>query len=316
MMGGNAAVLVLERLVSESIDPASSSHWNHYHSEFSSQGQGSRLDGLRGFGSLTERSAVRRAAHRVMLAPYWRFIPDRQDFDVNLRLLREIARRQNRAVDLDMYRQALTFTHIAHRLPASRESDSFWAVIGDGFGVLTALILSRYPNSRVALFNLDRTLLVDLVFLRHVLGEEFDRTVSLVRSSSELQTALSNSNDRMPRLLAFRAQDQHFLGDLPVDVVTNVVSMQEMRSSDINGYFAQMRRVASQRQVHFYCCNREEKELPDGSVIRFTDYPWSADDEVLTDEACPWHQNYYSFRPPFYRRYDGPHRHRLIRVGP
>ena len=315
-MRGNESILTLERLVSEGSDSASSSHWNAYHAEFSSQGQGARLGGLRGFGSLTKRSTVRRAAHRVMLTPYRRFIPDRQAFAVNLRLLREIARRQDRALDLDMYRQALTLTHISQRVPTSRESDSFWAVIGDGFGVLAALILLRYPNSRVALFNLDRTLLVDLVFLRHVFGEEFDRTASLVRSGNELQGALTGSNDRMPRLLAFRAQDQHFLGDLPVDVVTNVVSMQEMRSADINGYFGQMRRVASERQVHFYCCNRDEKELPDGSVIRFVDYPWSADDTVLTDEACPWHQNYYSLRPPSYRRYDGPHRHRLIRVAP
>lgn len=316
LMRGHESIHALERLVSDSDDPASSSHWNHFHAEFSSEGQGSRLNGLRGFGSLTKRSAVRRAAHRVMLAPYRRFIPDRQDFSANLRLLREIAQRQDRTLDLDMYRQAVTLTHIAQRVPASRESDSFWAVIGDGFGVLAALILLRHSNSRVALFNLDRTLLVDLVFLRKVLGKEFDRTASLVRTGNELQSALSNSNDHMPRLIAVRAQDQRFLGDLPVDVVTNIASMQEMRSVDINGYFNEMRRVAAKRQVHFYCCNREEKELPDGSVIRFADYPWSADDEVLFDEACPWHQHYYSFGPPSYRRYDGPHRHRLIRVAP
>lgn len=317
MIGGDASILALEQLARDEPDAASSSHWSLHHSEFVSQDSGARLAGLRGFGTNSKRSFVRRAAHSVMLAPYRRFIPDQQDFAVNLKLLREVARRHDRTLDLDMYRQALTLTHIQRRVPVARKSDGFWAVIGDGFGVLSALILLRYTRSRVALFNLDRTLLVDLVFLRHVLGEDFDRNVSLVRSEDELEDALAGlSGGWRPRVLAFRAQDQHLLGHVPVEVVTNVVSMQEMRSADIDGYFSAMRRVAAQHEVHFYCCNREEKELPDGSVIRFQDYPWSAKDQILTDELCPWHQTYYAMRPPSYRRYDGPIRHRLVRVAP
>ena len=41
------------------------------------------------------------------------------------------------------------------------------------------------------------------------------------------------------------------------------------------------------------------------------DYPWREDDEVLVDELCPWHQVLCGKRPPFYRPYDGPVRHRL-----
>ena len=61
----------------------------------------------------------------------------------------------------------------------------------------------------------------------------------------------------------------------------------------------------------FYCCNREEKRLPDGTITRFADYPWRGSDRVLVDERCPWHQRHYRFRPPFYRPFDGPTRHRL-----
>lgn len=63
--------------------------------------------------------------------------------------------------------------------------------------------------------------------------------------------------------------------------------------------------------LSFYCCNREEKILPDGTIVRFKDYPWSPQDDVLDDAACPWHQQYYSARPPFIHPYDGPIRHRL-----
>ncbi|MBI3608068.1 MAG: hypothetical protein HY207_08885 [Nitrospirae bacterium] len=73
-----------------------------------------------------------------------------------------------------------------------------------------------------------------------------------------------------------------------------------------------MRAIASQRQLVFYCCNREEKTLPDGTVTCFAAYPWHEGDQILVDELCLWHQFYYVLRPLFFRPYDGPIRHRLV----
>jgi hypothetical protein len=97
-----------------------------------------------------------------------------------------------------------------------------------------------------------------------------------------------------------------------MSLAVNIVSMQEMNPPVIAAYFADLRAVAAKSSLLFYCCNREEKFLPDGTVTRFVDYPWHSDDEVMVDELCPWHREYYRFRPPFYRSYDGPIRHRLV----
>ena len=88
--------------------------------------------------------------------------------------------------------------------------------------------------------------------------------------------------------------------------------MQEMDPPVIAAYFEDLRVIASQGQLFFYCCNREEKTLPDGTVTCFAGYTWHEGDQILVDELCPWNQQHYSLRPPFYRPYDGPIRHGLL----
>ena len=87
--------------------------------------------------------------------------------------------------------------------------------------------------------------------------------------------------------------------------------MQEMDPPVTARYFELLRRA---KTALFYCCNREEKVLPDGTVTRFAEFPWKPEDKVLFDELCPWHNSYYALLPPFYRPYDGPIRHRLVRL--
>ena len=43
-----------------------------------------------------------------------------------------------------------------------------------------------------------------------------------------------------------------------------------------------------------------------GSYTKFLEYPWKKNDKIIVDELCPWHKEYYSFKPPFYRKFDGP----------
>jgi len=88
--------------------------------------------------------------------------------------------------------------------------------------------------------------------------------------------------------------------------------MQEMDPHVVASYFEDLRAITRKRDLLFYCCNRVEKKFPDGTVTRFADYPWLVDDQVLVNGLCPWHQHYYSARPPFYRPYGGPFIHRLV----
>jgi hypothetical protein len=102
--------------------------------------------------------------------------------------------------------------------------------------------------------------------------------------------------------------------DLPISLFINSASIQEMDLSMINNYFDAMR--TSTVESYFYCVNREEKTLPDGSVIRFNDYPWQSSDITVSgiDGMCPWYQEYPSSIPPFWKPFDGPIWHRLIKL--
>ena len=112
-------------------------------------------------------------------------------------------------------------------------------------------------------------------------------------------------------MIAIEVRDHDLLKNCPVDYAINIVSMQEMNSSVISEYFNHLRTIACSKEILFYCCNREKKILPDGTMARFEDYPWLAEDQIFYDELCPWHKFYYSKRPPFYHPYI-PVRHKLV----
>ncbi|MEQ8195489.1 MAG: hypothetical protein RIB59_13470, partial [Rhodospirillales bacterium] len=129
----------------------------------------------------------------------------------------------------------------------------------------------------------------------------------LATNAKEIAQLKSNPSIR---LIAVQADHADLIAGLPMSLAINIASMQEMDFPIIEKYFSIMRQSTSAK-IMFYCCNREEKELPDGAVIRFDDYPWASQDIILLDKPCPWHSFYYQFKPPFYRSYIGPIRHRL-----
>ena len=115
------------------------------------------------------------------------------------------------------------------------------------------------------------------------------------------------------QLVFIEAENYSLLENLEVDLFINIASMQEMNPEVIDKYFKYMR-SSKKSPCYFYCCNRLEKELPDGSIIKFINYPWKNNDDVLIDELCPWYKKYPSLKPPFFRKYDGPIQHRLIKI--
>ncbi len=115
-------------------------------------------------------------------------------------------------------------------------------------------------------------------------------------------------------MIAMKAMNRDLLRFAPIDFVINIASMQEMNPSVIAKYFEDLRVVAKSRQLVLYCANRKEKRLPDGTLTKFSEYPWSQNDDVLAEGLCPWHQYFYSFFPPFYREYDGQILHKLVQL--
>jgi hypothetical protein len=309
MYSGQAAIDYLTTEVVKS-DSATSSHWQKYHSSFRFTGSG--FEGLQGFGGYRKpRGKFLSAAERLLQSPFRKM--GGAKFPLLDRLAYDITNKQNRAYDLDVLRQALTVSYLHDHAVGLLSEKSTGIVIGDGFGSITSLLLASRSAGRVILVNLTKTLMVDLWFLRLWMGDRvFDTSVDLVTNTEDLSTALNKSTSaEFGRIIAIRAMDHQLLRQCSANFAVNIASMQEMDPPVIAAYFDDLRCIAGNQKLMFYCCNREEKNLPDGTITRFSDYPWTEGDEIHADELCPWHQQYYLFKPPFFRPYDGPIRHRL-----
>ena len=219
---------------------------------------------------------------------------------------------------MDVLRQALTISFFYEVAPNFLSNKAVGCVIGDGFASMTTLLLASKSVSRIIVINLTKTLLVDLWYLKLWMGEKkFNASVDLVTNKQELLAALDKPiEDAGLKVIAIEAMNHKLLRYAPIDFVINIASMQEMNPSVIEEYFDDLRAVAENRKLVFYCANRMEKESPDGTVTKFFEYPWKRDDKVIAEGLCPWHQRYYSFIPPFYREYDGPILHKLVELSP
>ncbi len=214
-----------------------------------------------------------------------------------------IARAQGRAYDKDLLRHTLTLALLQRHLGATLNQGTI-AVIGDGFANMSALLLRTHPSAKVILVNLHKSLLFDCVFLRKAIT---DVSISLVRSDADMRDALASPD---VQCIALAAENASLLRLAPVTLGINILSMMEMDPPVTAAYFDLLRRALADKTA-FYCCNRVEKTLPDGTLTRFDAYPWDADDEILVDAMCRWTRLAYRSRPPFYYL-SNPVRHRLV----
>lgn len=297
-------------------DIASSSYWDQYHTTFTYDGN--QFDGLQLLGTYRKnaRSSVKEILaqfkDRVLQTPY-RKPYNKQQFkqlDVTARM---ITKNTGQEYGLDRLRHTLTLDLLLNFIPAKLTSESKVCVIGDGYATMTSLLLESKSAGQVFLINLNKSLLVDLHFLKKIFSEnDFENNVCLARNQNEIEEAVKSSK----KVVVIMAGDYELLQHCPVSVAINIASMQEMDKEVIENYFQYLRRIACERDLFFYCCNRESKQLPDGQMINFAAYPWKQADKILIDELCPWHQKYYTSSPPFYHKYDGPIRHRLTQLAP
>lgn len=216
-----------------------------------------------------------------------------------------IAKRQGRVYDKDLLRHALTLAFLHRHLELESETDPI-AVIGDEFANMTCLLLACLPKCRVVLVNLTKSLLIDLAYAYKTFP---DAGIALVRDQGEMDEALAR---RDIRVIAVGADQARLMAGAPVSLAINILSMMEIDPPVTAAYFDFLRRCPRASTV-FYCCNRIEKRLPDGTVTRFFDYPWDPADEILAEGSSPWDAFGYHGRPPFYYR-NKPVWHRLARL--
>lgn len=296
MLIGDDAIKALAARTDEA-EGSRSDYWEHQIGNFQVAADGT-MTGQTALGNASKKvSLLRNFAHAALQRPLHRLAAPFPDLADCVRLGRQIARRQNRQFTYDMLRQSFTLALIRNYLDISSGEDCS-LVIGDGYGVMTTLLLMHAPRRKVITVNLTKPLLLDLAYSRQAVPEA---RLALVESAQEMRDALADGGIR---LIAVRADDADCIGDAAIGLAINILSMQEMDSGVVKNYFRLLRGNRA-RQTAFYCSNKEIK------VTNFDDYPWRPGDTILHDSICEWSQWNYSARPPFWHR--RPRSGKLIR---
>lgn len=294
----------------EEADRAASSYWSAAADNFS-VGRDGTLHGSTVLGLLAQPTdPIRVLAHRALQIPFatlglWRY----RYYRDTRRLGALIARRTGRMFTYDMMRQVLSLALIRDHVALDGAGPGA-LVIGDGFGVMTSLLALAAPQRKIIAVNLTKPLLLDMTYVHRAAPEA---TIALAETDADMDGALA---DPAVRVIAVRADNAEIIVRAPVGLAVNAVSMQEMNPETVAAYFSILRRNPAAETV-FYCANKLTKTLPDGTVVRFADYPWRADDAILADAVCTWNQWTYSRRPPFWHYRWGKDRviwHRLARL--
>ena len=256
-------------------DPEISSYWQRILAS-------GNLD-FDGLGSWTPyKSKLHAAGHWLFQRPLRKMGRRYSHFERLLDRGHRIADSQQRQFDLSMMRQVLTIAFLRHYFPLLLDEPVL--VIGDAYGMMASLV------------HLSAHLPVIVCNLRPCLDED-------IRCFQQ-----ACGDDALRALVPVEAHNKRALRDSQFGLAINIASFQEMNLSVIHEYLD----IVREKKAFLYCCNRLEKTLPDGSVIRWQDY-WKPEDRFIINEPCPWHQYYYSLMPPFYHSYEGLIRHALVK---
>ncbi len=290
-------------------DEGASSHWRHYH-QFLNIDEDLNIKNTAGFGDGKKSySMLTRPIHWLLQRKFRKMVSDNATFRLLLNIARSNAKQNNSRVSLDVLRQILTLTSLKNKKLIKK--DHVAIVIGDGFGCMSSLLIQSRIAKKVILINLTKTLFVDILHMINLPEFQHDKAITLVETKAGAKTAMKDDD---VKIIALEAASSGLLHVFDADLAFNIVSMQEMDMKVIENYFTEMRKIAKRGDIHFYCCNREQKYLPDGTSIVLDAYPWASDDTVYFSEMCPWHQEFYKAVPPFYFNYDGPIRHSFTKL--
>ena len=302
MKEGLNAIKFLSKSIN-SKEKVSSSHWNYYHKDFNYEKE--ILSGLMGFGALTTPyKGLFRNIHYMFQWIFRKMTKDIVLFNKIDKKANEITSFQNRANNLDVIRQSLTISFLNQKINFNTIDKVI--VIGDGFATMTSLLIENKLVERVYFINLRKTLIVDLIYLKKAIGDKRFETETAIINQKDCFNSLKSRH----KFIAIEAENYELLKYINKDLVINIASFQEMSKEIIDNYFKFIY-SKNGKPFYFYLCNREEKELPDGEKIKFKNYNFEFDDQILENELCPWHQYFYMKYPPFFKKYDGPTRHQL-----
>ena len=199
----------------------------------------------------------------------------------------------DRFIDADTIRHIFTFEKIRKIL-----NPKTICIIGDGKinGVLGAHL--TYPLAKIYSVNLSETLINDYLILKKI-----DMNL---KNSIELVDNINFTNTEKILCLV-PSNFKKFLLNKKIDLFINIASFQEMTLNEINSYFE----IIKNNKSKLYCCNRVYKKLYSGEELYFDKYPWLNSKKIFWED-CPWHQKFYTLRPPFIHNYHTNIKHCLV----
>jgi hypothetical protein len=305
MIFGDDVFAVLKN-ESEFSEKSISSHWIKYLKDFKYENNEFSGNGLpEGRGG--RRSWLSSCVEYIFQTPIRRQGMQFLEFKTILKSANRVHKARDTSLKLGTLRQVLSLAFLQQHHVFEQLVDPI-LVIGDGFGIMTSLLLSYLAKFKIKVVtvNLTQNLWIDAVFIKKSIPSA---NICLVKNAEAYNKALKDSE---VNVICIQADNSQLISNATIGLAINIASMQEMNPSVITEYFDFIRATPNQK-TYFYCVNRIEKTLPDGIVSKFSNYPWHQDDQIIVDELCPWHQYYYNFgRPPFYFQYDGAHQHKLL----
>jgi hypothetical protein len=305
--------IIRELLNSEEVDllptADTSSHWQRHgnSTEAILSEDDLKLSGV-GFGDF-EAGSLERISSFFGRWPYRKVISGIKAYAEVQRAARLLASGLGLGFTFDAWRNAVLLAVLKDHWDAHKTCPKTFAMIGDGYGFCGALIRRVVPRARLLLIDLPKIMVFQV------------RT--LQRSDPDAKMGLLSESQDVDVMFARPSEIESYSSD--IDCAINMASMGEMTHESIIQYFGFLRK-RSRVGSRFYCVNRESKSHPDGTVIRFDHYPWKEADETYLDGICPYSTHYWSsrvsgtgpriagFHIPFLQRFDGPFRHRLVRL--
>ena len=305
---------LLDVVEADPLPPAhTSSHWQRYGQETVVERCGDRVVlQASGFEAVTRMSKRGRLLHGIERLSYRSVTSQLRSYPAVWQAAKRLTGDLSVHPSFTVLKCACALATLVDHWTMHGISPRTFALIGDGFGFLGALIHRWDPNARLYCIDLPKT----LVFQART-HEAADRTVRLSRLAA-------HPTDHDATVVFVLPQEVEAIAD-DIDCAVSMASMQEMTTSSIARYFAFLRR-RSTKHSRFYCVNRLRKELPGGEVISFSDYPWQESDEVFLDGVCPYYTHFFApytlprgprlcgVRIPFINYFDGVLLHRLTRL--
>ncbi len=285
-----------EFYTSKSVSDSSSSHWDYYSEYFLVDYIDENTLNLRGegFGDFEVNSVVNRLKN-IPSSIYLKKL--KRSLDPRLLLAaKKVSQASGRLLSFDCIKQALSIQEMI-RLGVSFENKKV-CIIGDGYGFMGMFLKTIFPSIKIVSINLGKTLFFDYLYTATL---NLNYTTSLADSKRETDFKF---------ICAENYEDSNIKD---IDIFINIASMQEMDISTVQSYMKWIRSQLTEA-VYFYCCNRISKTLPDGSEIKFDEYGWKDKDSILLDDLCHWYQKFPINRPPFTQEFDGPIKHRLVKI--